>query len=1010
MANTLGTIAVDLQANTVAFVEGMTRASSAAKKAGRDITESFSRLGELAGSALAPFGEVGRIIGETIGRIGALGGSAAQSLAKVGGGMSYLAVGAGAAVGAIAAVTSAAVALSVETAESIRKMGEQAEATGVSVQTLSGLAFAAKEAGLGEEALEKSLGKLSLGMLKAATATPGTVTAFDRLGIKVKQSNGELRDAGVVFEEVIVKLDKLKSRTEAVAFAREIFGRGGQEILKFNPEELEHSLEVARKLGLVLNDEAVVASTKFVQSMIELKGAAEGAAIKLETALLPQLQAVADALVKAAESPSSNFNEFISGIKTLTQYFISFGGLVVFVFEEIGAAIAAVIYDIGTMAEVLARVSARAAKLDFTGAQAAHKEALDKLEANERQFNEHSKANWKTYTDLLTNAFKDSSDSTVRGKNRSGIANIEPSEVDKVIERIKAQIDALKRHADAELTLAASTAQSVAAQRLQVAAGEAELEIGKLLEEANGAKGPQKAKALALIKEETSLIRALTAERLVAKDAVSLDKEFTKVTEAYDAQVTSLRNLTIAYTAGGTAIASAEIGQKLEGEKEKLAILNEEFALLSKQESVSSAATFDLAVAIDNANKQLAFHAQQLKLVNEQRIDVEIARSADALREETPLLQGLSTAYLQSAAAIRSAEVELRLFQFTQQNPGASGSQIDAMRAQYKTLSDQAYQTRIAQEAAQFSITRGFQDEITRLTDVRTALRIYGEDTIRVDAAIYDAQQRNIQQWDVAALKVGTYGEKFRAVMNQVVLDGQNLGEKLFESLGRVINDLSTQLAKFVVTGKNDFKSMIQSFEESIVKASFQKLFSTIVGKLGIPGIGGGAKRDGSSESSALFVQMAGGGKFGIPAGDGGSSSDSGSSGSFSDIISSIGSKISSVFSSIVGTISGIISKIGSSLGSIFGGIGSIFGGFLADGGDVTPGKAYIVGERHPEFFVPKQSGQITPTLKTGGTNHHTSVVMHINGVTDFDSFKRSSGQIMAGLQRQIAIAHARNS
>jgi hypothetical protein len=33
----------------------------------------------------------------------------------------------------------------------------------------------------------------------------------------------------------------------------------------------------------------------------------------------------------------------------------------------------------------------------------------------------------------------------------------------------------------------------------------------------------------------------------------------------------------------------------------------------------------------------------------------------------------------------------------------------------------------------------------------------------------------------------------------------------------------------------------------------------------------------------------------------------------------------------------------------------SLFGGFLAEGGDVTPGKAYVVGEEHPEFFIPKE-------------------------------------------------------
>jgi hypothetical protein len=47
--------------------------------------------------------------------------------------------------------------------------------------------------------------------------------------------------------------------------------------------------------------------------------------------------------------------------------------------------------------------------------------------------------------------------------------------------------------------------------------------------------------------------------------------------------------------------------------------------------------------------------------------------------------------------------------------------------------------------------------------------------------------------------------------------------------------------------------------------------------------------------------------------------------------------------------------------------IGSIFGGFRADGGPVEAGKAYIVGERRPELFIPNTSGRIEPSIGGGG-------------------------------------------
>lgn len=61
-------------------------------------------------------------------------------------------------------------------------------------------------------------------------------------------------------------------------------------------------------------------------------------------------------------------------------------------------------------------------------------------------------------------------------------------------------------------------------------------------------------------------------------------------------------------------------------------------------------------------------------------------------------------------------------------------------------------------------------------------------------------------------------------------------------------------------------------------------------------------------------------------------------------------------------------------LGSIMGGmggggnpLGALFGGFRANGGAVTAGKAYMVGERGAEMFVPNQSGTIVPNNAMGG-------------------------------------------
>ena len=49
--------------------------------------------------------------------------------------------------------------------------------------------------------------------------------------------------------------------------------------------------------------------------------------------------------------------------------------------------------------------------------------------------------------------------------------------------------------------------------------------------------------------------------------------------------------------------------------------------------------------------------------------------------------------------------------------------------------------------------------------------------------------------------------------------------------------------------------------------------------------------------------------------------------------------------------------------------LGSIFSGFLANGGPAQAGRAYMVGERGPEMFVPRTSGTVIPNGGFGGAN-----------------------------------------
>jgi phage-related minor tail protein len=74
------------------------------------------------------------------------------------------------------------------------------------------------------------------------------------------------------------------------------------------------------------------------------------------------------------------------------------------------------------------------------------------------------------------------------------------------------------------------------------------------------------------------------------------------------------------------------------------------------------------------------------------------------------------------------------------------------------------------------------------------------------------------------------------------------------------------------------------------------------------------------------------------------------------------------------------------------------FSGARANGGPVTAGGAYLVGERGPELFVPNSAGSI------GAGGSLPSVTIHINmpaGASLADA-KRSSAQVSVALARAV--------
>jgi hypothetical protein len=91
---------------------------------------------------------------------------------------------------------------------------------------------------------------------------------------------------------------------------------------------------------------------------------------------------------------------------------------------------------------------------------------------------------------------------------------------------------------------------------------------------------------------------------------------------------------------------------------------------------------------------------------------------------------------------------------------------------------------------------------------------------------------------------------------------------------------------------------------------------------------------------------------------------------SFGDVLKGLAAQILSA--GLLNIISG--GAYGVAFGSSLGGLGKVFGGARANGGPVSMGNAYLVGERGPELFVPNSSGYINANKSNGGTGGEQQV------------------------------------
>ena len=118
----------------------------------------------------------------------------------------------------------------------------------------------------------------------------GAALAFEKLGVKVADSSGQLRDSKVVMGEAINALGGMKNETERDALAMQIFGKSAMEmnpLIKAGSAEIERLTIAAEKNGAIMSNATIEGLDKFKDSTEMLGQEVQAMAGELMVELMP---------------------------------------------------------------------------------------------------------------------------------------------------------------------------------------------------------------------------------------------------------------------------------------------------------------------------------------------------------------------------------------------------------------------------------------------------------------------------------------------------------------------------------------------------------------------------------------------------------------------------------------------------------------------------------------------------------------------------------------------------
>jgi hypothetical protein len=169
-------------------------------------------------------------------------------------------------------------------------LDDMSQRTGVAVEQLSSLSYAAEQSGSSADDLEKGIRKMQQTLVEAANGSETAAAALAAVGVSVQELQGLSPDEQ--FRRIATGIAGIKDPARRAAVAMDLFGKSGADLVPLLSQGAAGIREMERRakaLGLVMSTEDAQAAAALSDAWDELMAVGKGLARAIGAALAPEL-------------------------------------------------------------------------------------------------------------------------------------------------------------------------------------------------------------------------------------------------------------------------------------------------------------------------------------------------------------------------------------------------------------------------------------------------------------------------------------------------------------------------------------------------------------------------------------------------------------------------------------------------------------------------------------------------------------------------------------------------